>query len=103
MLPGLFETGIPFHIENQVHLQHRQACDTRRQNHVQSVQRRLRRGILYRVAEELGATKIALGHHRDDKLQTFKRTCFMAVDSKGMLAKLVSDTGNTWSFAPWRM
>jgi len=54
---------------------------------------RLRRGILYRVADELGATKIALGHHRDDMLQTFFLNMFFAARLKGMPAKLVSDDG----------
>jgi len=54
---------------------------------------RLRRGILYRVADELGATRIALGHHRDDMLQTFFLNMFFAAKLKGMPPKLVSDDG----------
>jgi tRNA 2-thiocytidine biosynthesis protein TtcA len=54
---------------------------------------RLRRGILYRVAGELGATKIALGHHRDDMLQTLFMNMFFGSRIKGMPAKLVSDDG----------
>jgi tRNA 2-thiocytidine biosynthesis protein TtcA len=54
---------------------------------------RLRRGILYRVAGELGATKIALGHHRDDIVVTLLMNMFFGGRMKGMPPKLVSDDG----------
>jgi len=54
---------------------------------------RLRRGILYRVASELGATKIALGHHRDDIVVTLMMNMFFGGRLKGMPPKLVSDDG----------
>jgi len=54
---------------------------------------RLRRGILYRVAGELGATKIALGHHRDDMIVTLLMNMFFGGRMKGMPPKLVSDDG----------
>ncbi len=84
--------GLPFHIENQdtysivkrVIPEGKTTC---------GLCSRLRRGILYRVADELGATKIALGHHRDDMLQTFFLNMFFAGKLKSMPPKLVSDDG----------
>ncbi|HYP33525.1 MAG TPA: tRNA 2-thiocytidine(32) synthetase TtcA [Burkholderiaceae bacterium] len=58
-----------------------------------SVCSRLRRGILYGVATEIGATRIALGHHRDDMVQTLFLNMFFGGRMKGMPAKLVSDDG----------
>jgi tRNA 2-thiocytidine biosynthesis protein TtcA len=88
----LAQVGVPFHIENQdtysivkrLIPEGATMC---------SLCSRLRRGILYRVASELGATKIALGHHRDDILVTMLMNMFFGGRLKGMPPKLVSDDG----------
>ena len=88
----LSRLGVPFHIETQdtysivkrLVPEGKTTC---------SLCSRLRRGALYRVASELGATKIALGHHRDDLLETFFLNLFYAGRLKGMPPKLVSDDG----------
>ncbi len=94
ILPAYLESiGVEYHIENQdtysivkrLIPEGKTMC---------SLCSRLRRGILYKVADKLGATKVALGHHRDDILQTFFLNMFFAAKMKAMPPKLVSDNGN---------
>jgi tRNA 2-thiocytidine biosynthesis protein TtcA len=88
----LAKLGVPFHVENQdTYSVVKQKIPEGKT--MCSLCSRLRRGILYRVADELGATKIALGHHRDDILQTFFLNMFFGGKLKGMPPKLVSDDG----------
>ena len=93
VLPAYLKSrGVDFHIENQdtysVVKRVIPEGDT-----MCSLCSRLRRGILYRVAGELGANKIALGHHRDDFLGTVFLNLFFQGRLKGMPPKLVSDDG----------
>jgi len=61
---------------------------------------RLRRGIIYRTARELGATKIALGHHRDDIIETLFLNMFFGGRIKAMPPKLLSDDGQHMVIRP---
>ena len=88
----LRQRGVPFHIETQDTYSIVKRLVPEGQT-MCSLCSRLRRGILYRVAGELGATKIALGHHRDDMVVTLLLNMFFGGRMKGMPPKLVSDDG----------
>ena len=93
VLPAYLRTrGVPFHIENQDTYSIVKKLVPEGQT-MCSLCSRLRRGILYRVASELGATKIALGHHRDDMVVTLLMNMFFGGRMKGMPPKLASDDG----------
>ena len=93
ILPAyLKERGVPFHIENQDTYSIVKKLIPEGQT-MCSLCSRLRRGILYRVAGELGSTKIALGHHRDDIVVTLLMNMFFGGRLKGMPPKLASDDG----------
>jgi len=91
VLPDYFKSiGVQYHIENQdtysvvkrVVPEGKTTC---------SLCSRLRRAILYKVADDLGCTKLALGHHRDDIVATLMLNMFYGGRMKGMPPKLVSD------------
>lgn len=100
VLPEYFQSiGVDYHIENQdtysvvkrVVPEGKTTC---------GLCSRLRRAILYKVADQLGCTKVALGHHRDDIVQTMMLNMFYGGRMKGMPPKLVSDDGRNVVIRP---
>ncbi len=84
--------GVPFHLERQD--THSVVVEKVPEGKTYcSLCSRLRRGILYRVARELGATKIALGHHRDDLIETLLLNILYSGQTKAMPPRLLSDDG----------
>lgn len=100
VLPAYLETlGIPFHIvERDTYSVVKELVPEGKTTC--ALCSRLRRGTLYGFAEEIGANKIALGHHRDDILETFFLNMFYGGKLKSMPPKLVSDDGRNMVIRP---
>ncbi len=100
VIPNYLEkVGVPYHIEDQDTWSIVQRVIPEGRN-VCSVCSRLRRGIIYRVAKEMGVTKIALGHHMDDIVSTLLLNMFYGGRLKGMPPILRSDDGKNVHICP---